>query len=88
MRNRLRNTARNNPAAEETGKNCDQKQSGSVCFLASTKGGSAERECTIPAGKAVPWVPINIECSYAEFPNLKTDEVRITSELRASAKSD
>ena len=31
------------------------------------------------------WVPINVKCSYVEFPNLKTDGVR---ELRACAKSD
>jgi hypothetical protein len=79
MRNRCAIPQENNPAADETGKNCDQKQSGSVWFLASTKGCTAEwewydicrKECSL-------WVPINVECSYVEFPNLKTDGVRIT----------
>ena len=37
---------------------------------------------TIPAGKAILFSPINVECSYAEFPDLKTE-----SDLRACAKS-
>jgi hypothetical protein len=44
MRNRCAIPQENNPAADETGKNCDQKQSGSVWFLASTKGCTAEWE--------------------------------------------
>ncbi|MGB8036221.1 MAG: hypothetical protein WCF03_20590 [Nitrososphaeraceae archaeon] len=38
-----------NPAANPTGKNCAQKQGASVWFLAGTFGGSAKRQCTIPA---------------------------------------
>src|SRR5215211_1598771 len=41
-----------NPAADETGENCDEGQSGPVWFLAGTFGGPNERVCTIPAGKA------------------------------------
>lgn len=79
MRNRCAIPQENNPAADETGKNCDQKQSGSVWFLASTKGCTAEwGNGTISAGKNVLWVHINVKCSYVEFPNLKTDGVRIT----------
>ena len=44
MRNRCAIPQENNQAADETGKNCDQKQSGSVWFLASTKGCTAEWE--------------------------------------------
>jgi hypothetical protein len=44
MRNRCAIPQENNPAADETGKNCDQKQSSSVWFLASTKGCTAEWE--------------------------------------------
>ncbi len=38
--------AKDNPAADNTGKNCGQKQTGPVWFLAGTTGGSAERSCT------------------------------------------
>jgi hypothetical protein len=71
-----------NPVGDETGKYCGQGQEGPVWFLAGTFGGSMERSCTIPAGKAILFSPINVECSYAEFPDLKTE-----SDLRACAKS-
>ena len=71
-----------NPVGDETGKYCGQGQEGPVWFLAGTFGGSAERSCTIPAGKAILFAPINVECSYAEFPDLRTE-----SDLRTCAKS-
>jgi hypothetical protein len=71
-----------NPAADNTGKNCAVNQNGPVWFLAGTFGGADVRSCTIPAGKAVLFSPINSECSYAEFPNLKTE-----ADLRACAKT-
>lgn len=71
-----------NPVGDETGKYCGQGQEGPVWFLAGTFGGEMERACTIPAGKAILFSPINVECSYAEFPDLKTE-----SDLRACAKS-
>jgi hypothetical protein len=45
----------NNPQLDQTGKDCAQaqNQTGPVWFLAGTGGGSAERTCTIPAGKAI-----------------------------------
>jgi hypothetical protein len=45
----------NNPILDQTGKDCaqSQNQTGPVWFLAGTGGGSAERTCTIPAGKAI-----------------------------------
>ena len=69
-----------NPAADKTGINCGLRQNGPVWFLAGTTGGSAERTCTIPAGKAILFPILVSECSYAEFPNLKTE-----SDLRSCA---
>jgi hypothetical protein len=45
----------NNPMLDETGEDCTQaqNQTGPVWFLAGTGAGSAERTCTIPAGKAI-----------------------------------
>jgi hypothetical protein len=51
---------------------CAQKQSGPVWFLVGTTGGSADRNCTIPFGKAILTPIINNECSRTEYPNLKT----------------
>jgi hypothetical protein len=71
-----------NPVGDPTGNYCGQNQEGPVWFLAGTFGGSAERACTIPEGKALLFAPINVECSYAEFPDLKTE-----ADLRECAKS-
>lgn len=71
----------NNPITDKTGKNCALNQEGPVWFLTGTTGGSVVRDCTIPAGKAILLTPLNIECSYAEFPALKTEK-----ELRDCAK--
>jgi hypothetical protein len=72
-----------NAVSDTTGVNCAQGQSGPVWFLAGTfGGGGVVRTCTVPAGKALLQPPINQECSYAEFPNLKTE-----SGLRACAKN-
>jgi hypothetical protein len=54
-----------------------------VWFLAGTTDGYAERECTIPRGKAIYSPIINFEISTAEDPNLKTDE-----ELSSFARAD
>jgi hypothetical protein len=45
----------NNPMLDETGEDCAQaqNQTSPVWFLAGTGAGSAERTCTIPAGKAI-----------------------------------
>jgi hypothetical protein len=42
-----------NPANDDTGENCTQKQSGPVWFLAGTLSKKAERKCEIPGGKAL-----------------------------------
>ena len=71
-----------NPAGDNTGEYCGQKQSGPVWFLAGTFGGSAERKCTIPEGKAIFFSPINAECSFTEYQNIKDE-----SGLRECAKA-
>jgi hypothetical protein len=71
-----------NPASDSTGANCAQSQNGPVWFLAGSTTGKAERSCTIPADKAIFFPIIDGECSYAEYPKLKTE-----SELRSCAIS-
>jgi hypothetical protein len=63
-----------NPITDQTGKNCAINQQGPVWFLAGTTGGSVTRECDVPAGKSILLSPLNIECSYAEFPAMKTEK--------------
>jgi hypothetical protein len=46
-----------NPLADTSGEFCDEGQSGPVWYLAGTFGNSADRECTVPAGKAI-FVPV------------------------------
>ncbi|HJU35460.1 MAG TPA: hypothetical protein VJ695_10090 [Nitrososphaera sp.] len=69
------------PAADTTGQYCAKNQAGPVWFLAGTFQGLAERACDIPADRAILLPVFNVECSFAEFPNLKTD-----SELSQCAK--
>jgi len=71
-----------NPAYDNAGKNCAQRQNGPVWFLAGTFGHSVNRACTIPTGKAILFPILNSECSFAEFPKIET-----LSELRTCAKS-
>ena len=42
-----------NPITDTTGEFCGEGQSGPVWFYAGTFGNSAERTCTVPAGKAL-----------------------------------
>lgn len=42
-----------NPLTDETGAFCGEGQSGPVWFHAGTLGNSAERACSVPAGKAI-----------------------------------
>jgi hypothetical protein len=42
-----------NPLTDTTGEFCDEGQGGPVWFYAGTFGNSAERTCTVPAGKAI-----------------------------------
>jgi hypothetical protein len=61
------------PAGDSTGKSCATNQQGPIWFLAGTFGGAAERTCTIPSGKTIMFSSINSECSYAEYPDEKTE---------------
>jgi len=70
-----------NPLKDNTGLNCAVAQNGPVWFLAGTFGGSADRTCNVPPGKAIMFPVYNAECSYAEYPQSKTE-----SELRNCAK--
>jgi len=71
-----------NPAYDDIGKNCTQKQNGPVWFLAGTYGHAVNRKCDIPTGEAILFPILNSECSFAEFPKLKS-----LSELRTCAKT-
>jgi hypothetical protein len=71
-----------NPAADVTGENCDEGQSGPVWFLAGTFGGLNERVCSIPAGKSILFPIVNQACTFIDRPNLQTE-----SELRSCAVS-
>jgi hypothetical protein len=46
--------------------------------LAGTSGGSAERTCTIPAGKAIFFPAISSECDYASYPNVKSESALVS----------
>ncbi|HZA68992.1 MAG TPA: hypothetical protein VE548_04775 [Nitrososphaeraceae archaeon] len=70
-----------NPSYDDTGRYCAQGQSGPVWFLTGTYKHPADRNCTIPSGKAILFTILNSECSFAEFPNLKSEE-----QLRQCAK--
>ena len=73
----------NHPMNDETGKRCGVNQEDrNVWFLTTTGSGTAERTCTIPQGKAILTPVAANECSYAEFPNLKSE-----AELRNCAVS-
>lgn len=71
-----------NPANDNSGANCAQNQAGPVWFLTGALTGKAERNCVIPSGKAILFTILNSECSYAEYPKLKTE-----SDLRNCAVS-
>jgi hypothetical protein len=69
------------PAYDNTGKHCAVNQNGPVWFFPGTYGKSVVRDCTVPAGKAILFPILNSECSFGEFPNLKTIQ-----QLRMCAK--
>jgi len=48
-----------NPILDTTGVNCGKGQVGNAWFLAGTFGGTATRDCTIPAGKSLFFPLIN-----------------------------
>ena len=61
-------TRENNPAIDDSGKNCSQMQHGPVWFLAGTvESSTVVRVCSIPIGKATLFPIINSERSTAEL---------------------
>ena len=73
-----------NPSTDKTGQYCNMNQNNpNVWFIAGTSGGYEERTCSIPEGMAILVSPIEVICSFAEYPELKTEE-----DLRNCAKSD
>jgi len=59
--------APNNPLNDMTGQNCDlQQSSGPLFFLGGSWVGTVKRKCTVPAGKAIFFPIINVECSSVE----------------------
>jgi hypothetical protein len=72
-----------NPINDPSGERCALGQQGPVWFVVGSGGGRAERECTIPAGRAILIPAIAVECSYAEDQSLRTED-----DLRACATSD
>src|SRR4030095_10970657 len=70
-----------NPAYDDTGKYCMEGQGGPVWFFAGTYKHPVDRYCTVPSRTAILFTILNSECSFAEFPNLKTE-----LELRQCAK--
>jgi hypothetical protein len=64
----------NHPMNDESGKLCGVNQENQNAWFLTTAGsGTVERTCNIPAGKAILTPVAANECSYAEFPNLKTE---------------
>ncbi len=70
-----------NPLRDETGENCDLDQSGPVWFLAGTQFGAAERECTIPAGKAVLFPILNLLFFNCPDEDVPEEEMRAVLEF-------
>jgi hypothetical protein len=56
------------PFIDSTGANCGAGQSGKVWFLVGATGGEVRNGCVVPAGKALFFPIINVECSTLEPP--------------------
>lgn len=69
-----------NPLIDEVGKDCAESQTGPVWFLAGTTGKNhfAIRRCSIPSGKSILFPIIVSLFSFAEVPEIKTDEELIS----------
>lgn len=70
-----------NPLIDQTGEHCaqGQNQTAPVWFLAGTFGGSAERACTLPEGKAILFPVLTSG-------NVKTDPSETEEDLRVTTK--
>jgi hypothetical protein len=63
-----------NPSYDDIGKYCSENQRGPVWFLTLAYEHPVIRTCDIPKNTALLITLLNSECSYAEFPLLKTEE--------------
>lgn len=63
-----------NPSYDDTGRFCGEKQSGPVWFLTLSYNHPVTRTCEIPQNTALLITLLNSECSYAEFPSLRTEQ--------------
>lgn len=71
-----------NPSYDDTGKYCSQNQDGPVWYLTLSYKHPVTRICDIPENTSLLITLLNSECSFAEFPLLKTE-----NELRECARS-
>jgi hypothetical protein len=77
----------NNPVDDNIGQKSAESQSGPVWFLTGTNGGQADRECTIPAGKAILGACINDSLTFLESQNINT-QFNTVEDLRTSVKNE
>lgn len=69
------------PSYDDSGKFCGENQKKPVWYLSNSYGFPVIRTCEIPSDTAILVPLLNSECSYAEFPMLKTEQ-----ELRGCVK--
>ena len=62
------------PAYDDTGKFCKENQKELVWFFPGTYQQSVMRYCEIPYGVGILFPILNSECSFAEYPQMKTKE--------------
>ena len=68
-----------NPLYDKTGEFCAEGQSGNVWFLAGSWIGTEELTCKVPAGKAIFFPIINVECSTIEGYGGTEEELRYSA---------
>jgi hypothetical protein len=73
-----------NPLTDSTGEDCaqGQNQTGPVWFLTGTFGGSVERTCTIPEGKAILFPVLNFG-NVRSAPTETEEDLRMTNKVQA-----
>jgi hypothetical protein len=63
-----------NPAYDDDEKYRNVHQNDPVWFFPGSYGKDAVRECTVPSGASILFPILNSECSFAEFPQIKSGE--------------
>lgn len=78
-----------NPANDPDGRFCNVGETESALYIYGNFGGEGPmRHCTIPVGKAIFGAALSFECSFDEYPQLKTlDELRSCTKQGADAIS-